>query len=113
MNGEREKREGEIYITDGTLTETVKVYQYGGDVILLNENEYPVGDKGETIKVELRSNCEYGITMPDVSWIKEATMSRECPVTPFIIQSVPMMRMRVAAPKLFSIIKIILRLLTH
>lgn len=76
MNGEREKREGEIYITDGTLTETVKVYQYGGDVILLNENEYPVSDKGETIKVELRSNCEYGITMPDVSWIKEATMSR-------------------------------------
>lgn len=76
MNGEREKREGEIYITDGTLTETVKVYQYGGDVILLNENEYPVGDRGETIKVELRSNCEYGITMPDVSWIKEATMSR-------------------------------------
>lgn len=76
MNEEREKREGEIYITDGTLTETVKVYQYGGDVILLNENEYPVGDKGETIKVELRSNCEYGITMPDVSWIKEAIMSR-------------------------------------
>lgn len=76
MNGEREKREGEIYITDGTLTETVKVYQYGGDVILLNENEYPVGDRGETIKVELRSNCKYGITMPDVSWIKEATMSR-------------------------------------
>lgn len=76
MNGEREKREGEIYITDGTLTETVKVYQYGGDVILLNENEYPVGDRGETIKVELRSNCEYGITMPDVSWIKEAIMSR-------------------------------------
>ena len=76
MNGEREKREGEIYITDGTLTETVKVYQYGGDVILLNENEYPVGDRGETIKVELRSNCEYVITMPDVSWIKEATMSR-------------------------------------
>ena len=76
MNGEREKREGEIYITYGTLTETVKVYQYGGDVILLNENEYPVGDRGETIKVELRSNCEYGITMPDVSWIKEATMSR-------------------------------------
>ena len=43
---------------------------------MLNENEYPVGDRGETIKVELRSNCEYGITMPDVSWIKEATMSR-------------------------------------
>ena len=79
MNGEREKREGEIYITDGTLTETVKVYQYGGDVILLNENEYPVGDRGETIKVELRSNCEYGITMPDVS-LGELTLGYDIPI---------------------------------
>lgn len=76
MNGEQEKREGEIYITNGTLTEVVKVYQHGGNLILLNENEYPVGDRGETIKVELNSNCLYGIKMPDVSWIKEATMSR-------------------------------------
>lgn len=76
MNEERDKREGEIYITDGKLTEVIKVYQHGGDIVLLNENEYPVGDRGETIKVELRSNCAYGVKMPDVDWIKEATLTR-------------------------------------
>lgn len=76
MNGEKDKREGTIFITDGTLKEEIKVYQHGGDIVLLNENEYPVGDRGETIKVELRSNCEYGVKMPDVDWIKEAIMNR-------------------------------------
>lgn len=76
MNGEKDKREGTIFITDGTLKEEITVYQHGGDIVLLNENEYPVGDRGETIKVELRSNCEYGVKMPDVDWIKEAIMNR-------------------------------------
>lgn len=75
-NEERVKREGKIYITDGKLTEEIDVYQHGGDIVLLNENEYPVGDRGETIKVELRSNCAYGVKMPDVDWIKEATLTR-------------------------------------
>ena len=76
MNEEKDKREGKIYITDGEKTETVEVFQHGGNLVLLNENEYPVGDRGETIKVELRSNCAYGIKMPQVDWIKEATMTR-------------------------------------
>lgn len=76
MNEEKNKREGKIYITDGEKTETVEIYQHGGNLVLLNENEYPVGDRGETIKVELRSNCAYGIKMPQVDWIKEATMTR-------------------------------------
>lgn len=75
-NEERVKREGKIYITDGKLTEEIDIYQHGGDIVLLNENEYPVGDRGETIKVELRSNCDYGVKMPDVDWIKEATQTR-------------------------------------
>lgn len=76
MNGEKDKRVGTIFITDGTLKEEITVYQHGGDIILLNEDEYPVGDGGETIKVELRSNCTYGVKMPDVDWIKEAIMNR-------------------------------------
>lgn len=75
-NEERVKREGKIYITDGKLTEEIDVYQHGGDIVLLSENEYPVGDRGETIKVELRSNCAYGVKMPDVDWMKEATLTR-------------------------------------
>lgn len=75
-NEETEKREGSIIFTDGTLTETVKVYQAGGNIVLLTSNLYPVSDKGETITVELKSNCEYGVKMPDVSWIKEAVITR-------------------------------------
>lgn len=74
---EQVKREGTVYITDGTLKETVKVYQHGGNIILLNKSEYPVSDRGETIKVELRSNCNYNIKMSNVNWIKEvATPTR-------------------------------------
>lgn len=75
-NEETEKREGSIIFTDGTLTETVKVYQAGGNIILLTSNLYPVSDKGETITVELKSNCEYGVKMPDVSWMKETVITR-------------------------------------
>lgn len=75
-NQENEKREGEIIITDGTLQETVKVYQAGGSIILLNNNLCVVGDKGETLAVDIRSNCEFGVKMPDVDWIKEAIISK-------------------------------------
>lgn len=76
INGDKEKRVGAIYVTDGTLTDEIKIYQHGGDIILLNENEYPVGDRGETIKIELRSDCEYGVKMPDADWIKEEIVNR-------------------------------------
>lgn len=75
-NEEQDKREGTVYITDGTLKETVKIYQHGGNIILLNQNEYPVSDQRDTIKVELRSNCNYSVKMSNVDWIKEATLTR-------------------------------------
>ena len=52
------------------MIETVHVYQTGGGTILLTKNEYPVSDKGETIAVELKSNCEFEVKMPNVDWIK-------------------------------------------
>ena len=71
-NEDGEKREGTIVFSDGTLTETVHVYQAGGNVILLTENEYYADAAGEEITVELRSNCEYEAVMPSVDWIHEA-----------------------------------------
>lgn len=53
----------------GNISETVHVYQAGGDIILLSKNEYYVDASGEDITVELRSNCEYEVEMPDVDWI--------------------------------------------
>ena len=70
-NEDSEKREGTITFTDGTLSETVHIYQAGGDIILLSKNEYNVDAAGEDITVELRSNCDYEVEMPDVDWIHE------------------------------------------
>lgn len=70
-NEDSEKREGTITFTDGTLSETVYIYQAGGDIILLSKNEYNIDAAGEDITVELKSNCEYEVEMPKVNWIHE------------------------------------------
>lgn len=71
INEDNEKREGTITFTNGTLSETVHIYQAGGDIILLSKNEYNIDATGEDITVELRSNCEYEVEMPQVDWIHE------------------------------------------
>ena len=73
---EAEKREGEITFKSGDKVETVKVYQAGGAIILLTKDEYTVSDAGETISVDIKSNVEYGVQMPDVDWITVEASSR-------------------------------------
>ena len=68
-NQDAEKREGEITFKSDDLVETVKVYQAGGAIILLSQNEYNVSDKGETISVEVKSNVDFDVQMPNVDWI--------------------------------------------
>ncbi len=75
-NEEYEKREGEIYFKKGEYIETVNVYQTGGAVIMLTKEEYAVSDKGETITVEMKSNVEYGVKMPQVDWIYDEASLR-------------------------------------
>lgn len=75
-NEEAEKREGEITFKSGDKVETVKVYQAGGAIILLTQNEYTVSDAGETISVDIKSNVEYGVQMPDVDWITDEASGR-------------------------------------
>lgn len=76
VNEESEKREGEIHIKSGDKLETVKVYQAGGALILLSQNEYTVSDAGETITVDVKSNVEYGVQMPEVDWIVDEASAR-------------------------------------
>ena len=73
---EVEKREGEITFKSGDRVETVKVYQAGGAILLLSQNEFTVSDAGETISVDIKSNVEYGVQMPDVDWIADEASSR-------------------------------------
>lgn len=75
-NEEVENREGEIYFKSGDKVETVKVYQTGGALILLSKDEYAVSAHGETISVDIRSNVEFGVQMPDVDWITDESSTR-------------------------------------
>ena len=76
VNEESEKREGEIYFKSGDKMETVKVYQAGGAIILLSQDVYTVNNAGETISVDIKSNVDFGVQMPDVDWITDEATSR-------------------------------------
>lgn len=76
MNEDYEKREGEITFKSGDKSETVKVYQAGGAILLLSQNEYNVSDKGDTISVDIKSNIEFGVQMPNVDWVVDEASSR-------------------------------------
>ena len=73
---EAEKRIGEIMFQSGNKVEIVTVYQAGGAILLLSQNEFSVCDTGETISVEVKSNVEYGVQMPDVDWITDEASTR-------------------------------------
>ena len=68
-NQEYDKREGEIIFRSGELEEVLKVYQTGGGFLLLTKNEYTVSDEGGKIAVELNSNFDFDVKMPQVDWI--------------------------------------------
>ena len=76
MNEENKKREGEVIFKSGDKVETVKIYQAGGAILLLLQDECHVSDKGNTISVNIQSNIEYGVQMPDVDWIIDEASSR-------------------------------------
>ena len=81
------KREGEIYFKSGDKIDTVTVHQIGNAYITLSKNEYTLDASGHTITIEIRSNVEYEIQMPDVDWItgfSHGTSSHylECHIAP-------------------------------
>lgn len=76
INDEGEKREGAIYFKSGNKTETVKVYQTGGAVILLTQNEFTISSNGGRISVEIKSNIEFGVQMPNVDWVSDEVSTR-------------------------------------
>ena len=67
-------REGKITISNSDFKEEVTVYQQGAaPSIVLTNKEFTVASSGETIKVELKSNTNYTIQMPNVKWITESS----------------------------------------
>ena len=73
-NGDTDRREGQIIISSGDISETIHVYQAGTEpVLVLTQSEYTVSDQGETIKVEIAGNVDYSVKMPDADWITEVS----------------------------------------
>jgi uncharacterized protein YjdB len=70
---EYDKREGEIIVRSGISEEILHVYQAGGGILLLSQNEYNISSEGEEIVVEISSNFEYDVINPEVDWITPIT----------------------------------------
>lgn len=72
-NEEREKREGKVVVRSGALSETVTVYQEGAKAtVVLSKSEYTVGSEESEITLELKSNTDYRMVIPEeVDWITE------------------------------------------
>ncbi len=74
-NEDKEKREATITITSGALSEKLTIYQDGlTPSIIISKNEYIITSSGETISVEVKSNIDVSVELPDeVDWITENT----------------------------------------
>lgn len=70
-----ERREGTITVKSSLGEEEIKIYQSGAEAtIVISQSEYSVKAEGETIQVEVSSNVNVEMAMPDgCDWIKEET----------------------------------------
>ena len=73
---EAQKREGQIFIKGETLSETIRIYQAGERVLVLSDKELPVSCSGGVVSVDVTSNVEYEIVMPNVSWLREVALTK-------------------------------------
>lgn len=68
-----DKREGEIIIKSGELSETIKVYQGFKNFITLTKKDFTIPEGGGSVDIEIKSTLGYEVKMlPDVvDWITE------------------------------------------
>lgn len=73
QNDTYDVREGNVYLSNVTsgLQDTIKIKQMQKDALVLSQKAFRVKAKGETIEVELYTNVDFEINMPDVDWIHE------------------------------------------
>lgn len=71
-NEDLAERDGSITIYNKEISRVISIHQQGNTPqIILSQNEYTISAKEEVIEVELRSNTNYEIRMPDIDWITE------------------------------------------
>lgn len=73
-NEEEDSRMGVITITDGELVEEVTVYQTGTEpTIVISQSEYILSADGGNVSIEVSSNVDVEVEIPDEEWISENT----------------------------------------
>lgn len=89
-NTTEEQREGKITISSGDLSETVTVYQSGPEPsIILTNKEQVIHSFGETINVEVASNVEVEMVIPeDLDWVTDVTAESKVATT-FTLEVAP------------------------
>ena len=76
VNNGTEKREGHITINSGGFSETVAVYQAGASPVLtLATKEFALNTGGGDISIEVKSNVDLIISLPEDGWIKQSGIS--------------------------------------
>lgn len=70
---EYEKREGRIYFNARDEEEVVTVYQAGKGILVLSQNEYNLTGTEQEFTIDVSSNFDFSIEMPEVDWLKENT----------------------------------------
>ena len=71
-NDTGEKREGEIIIKSGNLSETITVYQGYGDFVALTKRDFTLPEEGGVVDIEIKSTVNYDVKILDnVDWITE------------------------------------------
>lgn len=73
-NEGEEMREAVITLESGSVKQTIKVQQFGKmeePFIDLSLQEYKVGNAGGTFQIDVWTNIEYQVIIPDESWIIE------------------------------------------
>ena len=68
---EYEKREGKIYFTARDEEEVVTIYQAGEGKIVLSQSEYNLTGSEQEFSVDVNSNFDFSMTMPEVDWLQE------------------------------------------
>lgn len=64
-NEEVEPREGYIIFDGNSIKDTIKIYQAQNNKIILSKNIYELSFKEQNIEIELNTNVEYEIIIPD------------------------------------------------
>ena len=70
---EYEKREGRIYFKARDEEEVVTIYQAGSGKLVLSQSEYNLTGTEQEFSIDISSNFDFSMEMPDVDWLKENT----------------------------------------